>query len=420
MSSSLAYSGPARTLTVSTERLRAVVLWLMGFAGAFVFVEPSPYEIVGLAGILLFGVSGLSLRGALVPLALLLIVLDLGYGIAVVQVAGEQKAVTWVEISIFLALTTVFYAAVVSSAPQARLDALLRGYMAAALVAALAGIAGYFHLAGGLSDVLVLYDRARGTFNDPNVLGAFLVLPATLIFQRLLLGGPLIRSGALLAVLLVALLLTFSRGAWGQLVLTSLIVTVLSLAAASTPGARMRIVAMAIAGAATAAIGLIALLSIEQVGNLFAARATLDQAYDVGHFGRFGRYVLGAELGLERPFGVGPLQFYKYFGEDPHNSYLNAFMSGGWLAGFAHLTLTAVTLASATRFLRAATPWRATYHVFYAAYVGVAVEGTIIDIDHWRHHFLILGVLWGLMAASRQHLATSTHNLQRGTLLTPA
>jgi hypothetical protein len=24
----------------------------------------------------------------------------------------------------------------------------------------------------------------------------------------------------------------------------------------------------------------------------------------------------------------------------------------------------------------------------------------IIDIDHWRHYFLILGLLWGLMAAS--------------------
>ena len=124
----------------------------------------------------------------------------------------------------------------------------------------------------------------------------------------------------------------------------------------------------------------------------------------MGHFGRFGRYVLGAELGLERPLGIGPLQFYKSFGEDPHNSYLNAFMSGGWLAGFAYLTLTAVTLASATRFLRVDTPWRTTYHVIYAAYVGVAVESAIIDIDHWRHYFLILGILWGLIAASRTWL----------------
>jgi hypothetical protein len=156
------------------------------------------------------------------------------------------------------------------------------------------------------------------------------------------------------------------------------------------------------------AIFLGALLSIHQVADLFNERATLDQSYDVGHFGRFGRYMLGAELGLDRPFGIGPLQFSGFFGEDPHNSYLNAFMSGGWLSGFAYLTLTAVTLVTATRFLRADTPWRSSYQLIYATYLGVAVESAIIDIDHWRHYFLILGALWGLMVASRPYMAADS------------
>jgi hypothetical protein len=37
----------------------------------------------------------------------------------------------------------------------------------------------------------------------------------------------------------------------------------------------------------------------------------------------------------------------------------------------------------------------------------VVVESAIIDIDHWRHYFLILGVLWGLMAASRPYQSTA-------------
>jgi hypothetical protein len=411
MSLTSEYGGPipARTLKVSTETLRGLLLWLMAFAGAFVFIEPSPYEVVGLVVMYLLGVSGLTLRAPLMPLALLLIVLNLGYGIAVVQVADEQKALTWVGISIFLGVTAVFYAAVASINTQARLDYLLRGYVAAAVIAALVAIGGYFHLFGGLSDLFLLYDRARGTFNDPNVLGAFLVLPAILMFQRVLTGSPavVLRSGFLLAIMLVALLLTFSRAAWGQFVLSALIVMALGLATARSSRTFARIVLVAILGALVAAVLLAALLSIHQVGDLFSERATLDQSYDVGHFGRFGRYVLGAELGLDRPLGVGPLQFYKLFGEDPHNTFLNEFMSGGWLAGFAYLTLTAITLVSATRFLRADTPWRSTYQVMYAAYVGVAVESAIIDIDHWRHYFLILGALWGMMAASRAYLATN-------------
>ena len=39
----------------------------------------------------------------------------------------------------------------------------------------------------------------------------------------------------------------------------------------------------------------------------------------------------GLRAALDLPFGIGPLQFHTYFPEDTHNSYLNAFMSGGWL-----------------------------------------------------------------------------------------
>ena len=55
--------------SASVESLRGALLWLMGFAGAFVFIEPSPYEIVALSPCLLFVPAGMSLRPALVPLA---------------------------------------------------------------------------------------------------------------------------------------------------------------------------------------------------------------------------------------------------------------------------------------------------------------------------------------------------------------
>jgi hypothetical protein len=52
------------------------------------------------------------------------------------------------------------------------------------------------------------------------------------------------------------------------------------------------------------------------------------------------------------------------------------------------------------RFVFVATPWRPAYLAAYAAYVATAFESAVIDSDHWRHYFLLLGVLWGLMAAA--------------------
>ena len=111
-------------------------------------------------------------------------------------------------------------------------------------------------------------------------------------------------------------------------------------------------------------------------------------------------------------FGIGPLQFARFFWEDTHNSYLNSFMAGGWLSGFTYLTLAAVTVVAGLRFVFVATPWRATYLVVYAAYLGVAAESLVIDSDHWRHYFLILGALWGLMAVSRSYRPVALRTLQ--------
>ena len=44
---------------------------------------------------------------------------------------------------------------------------------------------------------------------------------------------------------------------------------------------------------------------------------SLDQSYDIGHYGRFGRYILGVHLALEHPLGIGPLQFSALFSRRP-------------------------------------------------------------------------------------------------------
>jgi hypothetical protein len=397
----------AHSPRLRAESLRGALLWLTGFSGAFVFIEPSPYEVVATIAGLLFLLLGMSVRPALAPLLLLLVLKNIGYAVAVVPVSDQSKPVTWVFVSAFLAATAIFYAAMVGTNTQWRLSLLLRGYLASAFVASLAALTGYFHLLGSVSDVLVLYGRARGTFNDPNVLGAFLILPMLLLFQRAMAGRYMVRSALVLPVLLAALFLTFSRGAWAQLVLAGTVLMALTFITSRSAHERLRIVFVAMAGILATTVLVTALLSVGEVSQLFSERAALEQDYDTGRFGRFGRYGLGADIALEHPLGIGPLQFWLLFVEDPHNSFLNAFLSGGWLAGFCYLALAAVTIVMSTRFLFVRTPWQPIYHAIYAAYVGTIAESAIIDIDHWRHYFLILGLLWGLMAASRQHAAAA-------------
>ena len=171
-----------------SQPVRNALLWLTGASGALVFIEPSPYEIVTLLAMIGFAATGLMLRAALLPLAIPLVLINIGYSIAAAPLMDQTAVVTWVLTSWYLAATAVFFAAALSANTAARVSFLTRGYVIAAVIASLAAIAGYFRLLPGSEDLLLIYGRARGTFKDPNVLGAFLVLPFVLALQRIIAG----------------------------------------------------------------------------------------------------------------------------------------------------------------------------------------------------------------------------------------
>ena len=134
---------------------------------------------------------------------------------------------------------------------EARLRWLLRGYIAAAVVVSLLAIAGYFGCSAAVGCSCV-YSRATGTFKDPNVFAAFLVLPGLLILQRMLAGRrSQVLGGGILLLLIVmgGLFLSFSRAAWGQFVFCAILLMVLTFVTSRSPSERFRIVVVAIVGA---------------------------------------------------------------------------------------------------------------------------------------------------------------------------
>src|SRR5579862_1516446 len=166
-----------------TLALQRALVWLAAASVAIVFIEPSPYELVTLTAAVLFFATGLRLRLVFMPLVLLLVLLNVGYSIGAIPLYDQSDVFNWIMTSWYMALTVIFFAMVLAEDTLARLDMLRRGLVVGAMIASLAGIAGYFHLVPGEHDLLTLYERARGTFKDPNVYGAFLVLPALLALQ---------------------------------------------------------------------------------------------------------------------------------------------------------------------------------------------------------------------------------------------
>ncbi|WP_316165190.1 MULTISPECIES: O-antigen ligase family protein [unclassified Bradyrhizobium] len=392
--------------------LQRALVWLVGVSGAIVFIEPSPYELVTLASAAVFFATGMRLRLVFLPLLLLLVLVNLGYTISAIPLLDDSKIATWIATSWYMAFTAIFIAMLTSDDTEARLDMLRRGLVMGGAIAALAGVAGYFHLVPGGYDLLTLYGRARGTFKDPNVLGAFLILPALLALQNVVTArfAATLRASFALGVMALAILLAFSRAAWGGLVLTAAFMLAMMVLTSQTRGERSRIIFMTLAAAVAGIVLIGVLLSIDSIADMFKQRASFDQSYDEGRFGRFGRHILGADMALDLPFGIGPLQFHNYFPEDTHNSYLNAFMSGGWLSGICYPALVFTTVILGFRYLFVRVPWQRTYIAVFSAFLGTVGESFIIDTDHWRHFFLMLGTMWGMIAATRAHQAEANRS----------
>lgn len=392
----------ASIVTGFRERLLRIVLFLTALTSCVAFVEPSPHDLLVSLLLLVGIVVGLKFDRLLLALFLPLLVWNVGGLLALFNVANDSKAIQYAGTSFYLAIAAMVFACVVADQAQARIEVLRKGYVLAALIAAIAGIAGYFHLAPG--GMFTLYDRALGTFKDPNVFGPYLIWPALALVARILVDRMRLLDIVGLGILMLGLLLSFSRGAWIHFAVSAAVMLALLFITARGPRARMRLVAFTAAGVIAVALLFVVLLSVSSIGDMFFQRANALNSYDVGQGGRFQLQELALSSLLDYPVGMGPFEFGRVFGLQQHNVYLQALLVYGWIGGVAYIVLLGATILIGLRCVMIATPWQPYLVVSLATFIGVVGEGMVIDTDHWRHFFLVLGLVWGLSIAARRFL----------------
>jgi hypothetical protein len=386
--------------TAFSERLLLVVLYVTVLASSVAFVEPSPHD--ALMGVLALAclIAGVRFERHIALLFLLLLIWNVAGLLSLFNVPGKEQTVQYAGTSLYLAVAAVLFASLFAHNTIARIVTVRSAYILTATVISLAGIAGYLNLFPHAHDLFATNDRALGAFKDPNVFGPFLIWPALVVLERMLARRVLLTDVLIAGVLLCALLLSFSRGAWFHFAVSCLIMIMLAFLTAETDRARLRIFAMSAIGIAALAAFIAILLSFGSISSMFQERAQLIQSYDVGSGGRFRLQELALSALLQFPNGMGPFEFSRVHGLQQHNVYLQAFLVYGWTGGIAYLTLLAATVLTALRTVFVPTPWQPYLICAFATFIGEMVEGVVIDTDHWRHFFLLLGMIWGLAAAT--------------------
>jgi O-Antigen ligase len=379
-------AGSREAFLVAGARLRTFVFLLAVLAINYTWSRPSPVDGIFLCALLLtpFCKQTLNMRS----LMLIGLVLTWLVSIYISSVSLLDKPQVGFQ---FVALTSVVLIGITSCLvttgwTEEDLQRFIRVYVFATVIAAVIGIFGFVTQ----NAALTWAGRPTSFLDDPDMFGAFLI-PGMLgsLFMIAQKRRRFVYAAVLL-LLSVALVLSFSRAAivfgllWGGVCFLFL--------------NRHNIVKAALSALAVfLVLGLVCFvlyLANDTFAEMIGDRFKLAETYDLGYFGRYNRYLLAIPMILENPLGLGLFEIDKYFPEPIHNIWISAFLNYGWIAGFAWTLLMVLSVQQAWY------NWRRSRNglclLILFCWLAVMSCAMLHQAERWRFLWLFTGMLWGL------------------------
>jgi hypothetical protein len=371
---------------------RNLIYFMAVLAMNYTLSRPSPVDILYITAFLLtlFHISlfpKVEVTRRVVFICLLLGGWALSYVIASMPHYREPFVVFELIAKTF-AISIGFIAAFVTMRWSRRhFETFMKVYIVSCFIASVLGTVGFL-----LQHPLLTWDgRAKGLIDDPNMYGSFLI-PAVMFCAYLLTRTRTSKIMLLGAMLVILLGIFFSLS---RIALVASLVCLFAYIFFQNRRNPRRLL-LIILGLVMSAVLLpgIASIASPEFSERFLERLTIAQPYDLGEQGRYGRYLLVLPMILQNPIGVGVLQLEKIFPEPIHNIWLSSFVNYGWGGGISYVWLAIGSVVVSLR------NYRKTQNdipiVLMASLIGIVMCATLHEGEHWRHMWLLYGLVWGL------------------------
>jgi hypothetical protein len=384
-----------QSVDLALWKTRNFVFFVGIIAMNYTIMRPSPVDMIFVCALALCLVVNQTVRVNFVVLTVFLLAWGLSYFFASVPHLYELwrgDSVVFELVAKTFVLMIAFTACYISTTwDKAHYETFMKVYVATCTIASVLGTIGF----ALQLDMLTWDSRARGLLDDPNMYGS-MVVPSLLCALYLLHFGVVRRWIMLLVlpILGIGVLLSFSR-----IAIVASLVTCTGFIFFLNRTNLKRLVPAIVALIGLGAV-LFAILSMtsEEFTQKFLQRLTFAESYDLGEQGRYGRYLLVIPMILENPMGVGVLQLEKIFPEPIHNIWLSSFVNYGWGGGFTWLLLVGCSIwRSIDNYRRTRSPVAI---LLLFTYIAVIMCASLHEGEHWRHMWLMLGVLWGFSPAN--------------------
>lgn len=362
----------------------------------FVLIEPAPTDllfVLAAFALVLSGVRPVKVIGPIDAIGAAVYIwfsaLSLYF---VVHSMGFALRALGIEIYlVMLYLMTAYFA---KTGGDKAFKTILLMLLVAGTIASLLGVLAYWHLIPN-SEIFFrdrFMQRISSTFKDPNVLGPFLV-PSILLCYWMAIAEPRVRliATAIGSVVVLCLVLTFSRGAMIHTAFTLFVFTCALLAYRKTSVATL-IGIIGLFFVATVILFVFQNAIMEAVSSSFLGSRLTVQYYDESRFTH-----IFASIGhiMDHPFGIGPNQSRSVYGYEAHNTFIVIALNNGLLAGIGLLIIYVGAVVRCMQKVAAGQDGWLKYAFVLAVLAGLTILMNVVSAAHWRHMWVILGLAYG-------------------------
>lgn len=387
-------------------KLLELFLAAMMLSSWYVRVEPAPYEYLFI-GVALITVTIALLQkpwSKIIRGDFILIVSVLGFMItsaASLSNVFNEVSLRFLFITFYLIATGGVFAFVARMRYGYVARILLPSWCIAAFIASLLSYLGILGLPF-LSWTVYGHSRAMAGFKDPNVYGAFLV-PAAIFSSnkaRFAKGKSVVYHCVTSGFIVAGIIFSFSRGALINAVVTGIVFLL------AGPKLQWKHVCRMIFS------GVVAIILVS-TGFLLkpnlvkeAIERTGLMPYDTD---RFATQTKASFLIAKHPWGIGPGQSEIVLQYSTHNTYLRVLLENGWAAFAFFLALLVTCSVVGIRILKLAPDDvdKSLKAVIFSALVGTLVNSCVIDTLHWRHFWMLIGLISGFNVSNNLRECTS-------------
>lgn len=387
---------------VSAKAPSKLFLFGVGLAMALssiVLVEPAPVDAL-VMGLFVVGIcSGIiGLRGlrpiAVIPLAVFMV----ANIVSLYNPLNSHRALWYILVTLYLCVSWAFFVGVLWAFEKRGMDIMIKMYAVAGMICIIPGLLSYFNIIG-FQKTLLLFDRPKGTFKDPNVYGPYLIpialfAVAGLIARRKSAKSAILHTSIAL-ISITGIFLSYSRACWINLVISLVAYLFFSFMfrPAGTPSPFP--ISRAVLAFAAVALCVGVAMQIPEVQNMMAQRLTPNglHKYDQD---RFATQHLALEAALAHPLGIGPGQVEEAFHYSTHSSYMRVLGENGFIGEIGYVLFIVVCLGRGIVMgWKTKDPyWEKIFFIASACILGHIVNSGVVDTLHWRHYWFLLALPW--------------------------